>query len=54
MDIFEWKHRLDESLNHYNVSVQEQLTRAGLREHYRMNSAGVRVSTFEFRQLYTK
>ena len=50
---FESKHRPKESLNHYNVYVQEQLTKARSRTNYRMKEAGIRVSTFESRLLYT-
>ena len=35
-EVFESKHRLKESLNHYNVYVQEQLTKARSRAIYRM------------------
>ena len=53
IEVFESKHRLKESLNHYNVNVQEQLTKARSRAIYRMKEAGIRVSTFESRLLYT-
>ena len=52
-EIFELKHRLKESLNHYNDYVQEQLTKAMSRAIYRMKEAGFRVSTFESPLLYT-
>ena len=52
-EVFESKHRLKESLNHYSVYVQEQLIKARSRAFYRMKEAGIRVSTFESRLLYT-
>ena len=52
-EVFESKHRLKESLNHCHVNVQEQLTKAMSRAIYRMKEAGIRVSTFESRLLYT-
>ena len=52
-EVFELKHRFKESLNHYNVYVQEQPTKARSRAIYRMKEAGIRVSTFESRLLYT-
>ena len=52
-EVFESTHGLKESLNHYNVYVQEQLTKARLRAIYRTKEAGIRVSTFESRLQYT-
>ena len=52
-EVFESKRRLKESQNHNNVYVQEQLTKARSRALYRMKEAGIRVSTFESRILYT-
>ena len=39
-EVFESKHRFKESLNHYNVYVQEQLTKARSRAIYRVKEAG--------------
>ena len=53
IEVFESKHRLKESLNHYIVYVQEQLTKARSRAIHRMKEAGIRVSNFESRLLHT-
>ena len=52
-EVFESKHWLKESLNHYNIYVQEHLTKARSKAIYHMKEAGIRISTFESRLLYT-
>ena len=51
-EVFQSKHHLKNSLDHYKVYVHEQLTRARSRALYRMKK-GFRVSTNEARLLYT-
>ena len=51
-EVFQSKHHLKNSLDHYKVYVHEQLNRARSRALYRMKK-GFRVSTNEARLLYT-
>ena len=53
-DILKFKHHLKHSDNHYNVYVQEQLTRDRSTALYQLKKDGFRVFTNECRLEYTK
>ena len=52
--IYESKHRLKFSENHFNVVVREQLTKEKARALYWMKSEGYRVTAYECRLMFKR